>query len=184
MGIAEVWKSIPGYEGFYEVSSLGRVRSLDRELPFNGKTRKHYGRILSPNRSIAGYLSVQLFDYERVPRRSLIHRLVALAFIPNPYNLPEVNHLDFDRANNLPVNLEWVTRSQNMKYSARAGRSNKPKPTVVSDGLVRNVLDMKERGGSQRKIASALGVSASTVQKIWERGASIRTIESCANVHR
>lgn len=170
MGIAEIWKSILGYEGAYEVSNYGRVRSLDRSIPFKGGARKHLGRILTPNRSTKGYLSVQLSDGERKSCRYSIHRLVASAFIVNPDELPEVNHLDFNRENNTVSNLEWVTRSQNMKYSARAGRSNNPKPTVVSQRLVHHVLDRKRQGLSQRKIAAEVGVSSSTVQKIWERG--------------
>ena len=103
----EIWKDIKGYEGLYQVSNLGRVKSLKF-----GKER-----ILKPGRKKIGYLIVLLYDNNGICKWFRIHRLVAEAFIPNPNNLPEVNHKDEDKSNNRVSNLEWCTRQYNNEYS-------------------------------------------------------------------
>ena len=107
----EEWKSIPGYEGLYEVSNLGRVRSVERCDRFN---RKIVSKILKPN-YVSGYLRVGMYK-NKTFKYYLIHRLVAQAFLPNPDNLPQVNHKDEDKSNNRVDNLEWCDRSYNMNY--------------------------------------------------------------------
>lgn len=112
----EQWKAIPEWEGWYEVSDRGRIR---RVRPAQATQA---GRILrtSANRR-NGYVYVTLCRHGgNITRR--VHILLALAFIPNPENKPEVNHIDFDRANNAVSNLEWVTRSENARHSALANR--------------------------------------------------------------
>lgn len=108
----EIWKPIRGYEGFYEVSSLGNVRSLKRATT-NGKVLKQGRR---PNE----YLKVTLCKNNNHKTRA-VHRLVAEAFIPNPNNLPEVNHKDGNKRNNSVENLEWVTREENVWHSMEVG---------------------------------------------------------------
>lgn len=103
----EIWKDVVGYEGKYQVSNLGRVKSLN----YN-RTGKE--QILKTQTNRYGYLYVCLGSNHNKVR---IHRLVAEAFIPNPYNLPEVNHKDLNRANNVVDNLEWATREYNIDYS-------------------------------------------------------------------
>ena len=105
----EEWKSIKGYEGLYEVSNMGRVKSL------------RYGkeRIMSTPDNSTGYRNVELNNKE--PKRKMIHRLVAEAFIPNPMNLPVVNHLDGDKHNNCVSNLEWCTYRQNTLHAIKLG---------------------------------------------------------------
>ena len=106
----EHWKEIAGYEGLYEVSDLGRVKSLG-----NNKSRKE--RILKPWKTHDGYLRVGLNkDGHRKPL--LVHRLIADAFIPNTNNLETVNHKDEDKTNNTVSNLEWMSRADNIRYSA------------------------------------------------------------------
>ena len=102
----EKWRSIAGYEGLYEVSDLGRVRSLKF-----GKTK-----ILKPGRVGGGYLMVVLCKDGKV-RCMKVHRLVASAFIPNPLGLETVNHIDEDKTNNDVSNLEWMSRTDNVAYS-------------------------------------------------------------------
>ena len=105
----EIWKDIEGFEGYYMVSNLGNVKSLNY---------RHTGKekILKPSDNGHGYLKVGLFkDGKRKDCR--INRLVAIAFIPNPYNLPEVNHIDHCRINNNVENLEWCTSQYNVEYS-------------------------------------------------------------------
>lgn len=111
----EIWKSI-GYEG-YEVSNLGRVKSY--------KYDKINGKIMKPYKNTKGYLQIdlQLDGRKRENRVHLsVHRLVAIAFIPNPDNLPQVNHKDEDKTNNCVDNLEWCTNDYNAHYGTHIER--------------------------------------------------------------
>lgn len=110
LNMREIWKDIKGYEGIYQVSNRGNVRSL------------HYNklRILTPL-SKQGYYSVALSVNSKC-KHFPIHRLVAEAFIPNPSNLPEINHKDEDGTNNSVDNLEWCTREYNNNYGSRNKR--------------------------------------------------------------
>lgn len=121
----EVWKDIPKYKGVYQVSNLGRVKSLDRiVIDKNGRKRLCKGKILKNNIYINGYLYVRLCDKEK-NKQFQVHRLVAQAFIPNPNNLPEVNHKDEDKTNNKVSNLEWCTSKYNCNYGTRNKRNSK-----------------------------------------------------------
>ena len=110
----EIWKPVPGYEGKYEVSSLGRVRSLDR-IDEENHFRK--GQIMKTN-LLRGYVRVPLRDGKK-QKSYQVHRLVALAFIPNPDNLPQVNHKDCNPGNNNVDNLEWCDVKYNINYGDR-----------------------------------------------------------------
>lgn len=109
----ETWKPVVGYEGLYEVSNLGRVKRLER-VAANGHTYKE----LILQQSIVGesrdHLAVPLRKYPEKRKMLTVHRLVALAFIPNPDNLPVVDHIDGDPRNNNVNNLRWVTHSENI----------------------------------------------------------------------
>ena len=107
----EIWRDIEGYEGLYQVSNCGRVRSLKF-----GKER-----ILNPVKIGSGYLQVGLYKNEK-QKKFKVHRLVAKAFIPNPNNLPEINHRDEDKTNNKVVNLEWCSSKYNINYGTRNQR--------------------------------------------------------------
>ena len=112
----EEWKSIPGYEGLYEVSSYGRVRSLDRYVKVKSKSyRLQKGKVLSLGINSYGYLQVFLCCNGKY-KIITVHRLVALTFLPNPDNLPCVNHLDEDKTNNRVDNLEWCDHKYNSNY--------------------------------------------------------------------
>ena len=107
----EIWKNIEGYEN-YQVSNLGNVRNLN----YNGT--KGNVKNLVPKKNNSGRLWVELWANGR-GKIFLIHRLVGMAFIPNPDNLPQINHKDENPLNNCVENLEWCTASYNVKYSAR-----------------------------------------------------------------
>lgn len=110
----EVWKNIPGYEGYYQVSSFGRVRSLDR---IDSENHFRKGQILKFN-YLRGYARVGLRNGKKQTMFQ-VHRLVALVFIPNPNNLPQVNHKDEDKLNNFVSNLEWCDSTYNINYGSR-----------------------------------------------------------------
>ena len=103
----EIWKNIEGYEGLYMVSSLGRVKTLVGR--YKGVT------ILKESQKKNGYHSVVLYKNKK-PCTYLVHRLVAQAFIPNPNNLPQVNHKDENPSNNCVANLEWCSVNYNINY--------------------------------------------------------------------
>lgn len=115
MGKIEVWKPIKGYEGSYEISSIGNVRSIDRVIKYsNGKEYHRKGRMLTATDNGNGYLIVGLKN-----KNHYVHRLVADAFIEHPNGKDFVNHIDYDRKNNIVENLEWCTVSENMKHSGK-----------------------------------------------------------------
>lgn len=117
----EKWKPVKGYEGLYEVSSLGRIKSLSKRVD-SGKCHRTYPeKILKPGKNRDGYLIVILSDTNHIHHTHKLHRLVAGAFINNPDNLPQVNHKDGNKANNSVDNLEWVSASDNLKHAYKNG---------------------------------------------------------------
>lgn len=108
--VNEIWRNIVGYNGKYQISNMGRVR--------------HNETILKPYPNSCGYLRVGLYK-EGKHRKELIHRLVANAFIDNPYNLPVVNHKNEDKEDNRAINLEWVTMKENLNYGSLQDRKSK-----------------------------------------------------------
>lgn len=126
----EVWKDIAGYEGLYQVSDLGRVKSLDRYVDYGKTTALRKGRILKPGKATGGYLQVELWK-SGASSTKLIHRLVAEAFVPNGENLSEVNHKDENKENNSADNLEWCSRKYNINYGTGNDRRIKNKVVAV-----------------------------------------------------
>jgi hypothetical protein len=130
----EIWKDIKGYEGVYQVSNLGRVKSLPRLHKFAHGYYMTKEKILSPR--ICGkqreYLAVAL-QIDGKTKQYKVHRLVAIAFLPNPYGYNEINHKDENKGNNKMDNLEWCTRSYNVNYGSRIEKQRKAliKPVVA-----------------------------------------------------
>lgn len=118
----EEWKDIEGYEGLYQISNYGQVKSLTKEryMP-NGGKRVYTERLVAINVVKSGYLNVQLWKDGKV-KNKMVHILVAMAFIPNPNNYPQVNHKDEDKTNPIYSNLEWCTRSYNATYGTAIQR--------------------------------------------------------------
>lgn len=114
----EIFKDISGYEGIYQISNFGRVKSL---IDTHGNIRKTE-KILKEINTRHGYKTYSLYKNKK-SKRILTHRLVADAFIPNPNNYVEVNHKDENKANNSVDNLEWCTRKYNCNYGTAAERT-------------------------------------------------------------
>lgn len=117
----EIWKDIIGYEGLYQVSNLGRVKSLER---YSSCGRKLKEKILKQGINNDGYCYVNLYK-EGVVKTFKTHRLVCQAFIPNPQNYPCVNHKDENPSNNTIENLEWCSYTYNINYGLRNERASK-----------------------------------------------------------
>lgn len=165
----EIWKPVPGYEGHYEVSNLGEVRSLDRIIPWKNKTRKLRGRYCSqPTEGHNGYKTVRVCK-NWVTRGWLTHRLVAEVFVPNPENKPIVNHKDGNKVHNSAVNLEWVTHSENAKHVYTLGKRKSTKG--VNNGNARltdiQIQQIKKRYSTgtvtQKQLAFEYGVHSDTI---------------------
>lgn len=120
--IEEVWKDIQSYEGYYQISNHGRVKSFH----INKK-----GKLLKIALANTGYESVGLYK-NRIQRKASPHRLVAEHFIPNPHNYPEVNHIDEKKTNNHVNNLEWCSKEYNLNHGTRNRRIAKAQSKAVS----------------------------------------------------
>lgn len=144
------WKDIDGYNGKYQISDEGEVRSF---------SRWKNGNLLKKGMTITGYFRVNLVGTGRGDiKPKVIHRLVAKAFIPNPLNLPEVNHIDGNKLNNNVDNLEWVSREENIQHAYRIGL-------------------IPRRIGGERS-------NAKTVLQKDKNGTLIKEWDSVASIHR
>ena len=168
----EIWKDIEGYEGIYQVSNLGRVRSLDRKV-WN-YTKK--GRILKSHSNGHGYQNVSLHNKNKIEKHAYIHILVAKAFIPNPENKKEVNHKDFNKENNCADNLEWVTREENKKHYRKSQYANKVEKERISyfsnktyKFIYENknrILELYDKGQTIPEISKELNIGKDTIASI------------------
>ena len=133
----EYWKPVVGYEGLYEVSNYGRIKSFDTyRKGNNGSIRCCKGRILKLRTDKDGYFKVVLYKNNK-PKTFTVHRLVAEAFLPNPDNLPCVNHKDECKTNNNVNNLEWC----NIKYNINFGTRNEKVSKKLSKPVLQYTLD-------------------------------------------
>lgn len=136
----EIWRPVVGYEGFYEVSSLGNLKSVERTVRCNTGVRTLCAQEMKPFLDNGGYLKITLYD----KKQFFVHRLVAEAFIPNPDNLPYINHKDECKTNNVCTNLEWCDSKYNNNYGSRTKRSSKKrigsgKQVIGTDNLGNSV---------------------------------------------
>lgn len=157
----EIWKDIKGYEGKYQISSLGRVKSI--------VNKKH--RILKSFPCKKGYHRLGLANGKRGFKTSYaVHRLVAEAFIPNPENKLEVNHKDSIRHNNVLENLEWATHSENQqhayKFANRCHKADNHPQKILNSNIVKEIRALPKRFGMGRELARKYNVSFSCIHNI------------------
>ncbi len=164
----EVWKEIPGYEGSYQVSNLGRIRSCDRFVDrycYKAKTLKKYpyhSKILKQNnKGFGGYPSVGLC-INGTHKSFYVHRLVALAFINNDLNKPQINHKDGNKSNTHASNLEWVTDKENKHHCRinnlqKIARGNDFKNAKLDPIKISKIIELRKSGLSTYKIAKYFG---------------------------
>ena len=173
----EIWKDIEGWDGIYQVSNLGRVKSLSRMLSNTKGVFMSKERILKHGKDKNGYHRVNLYYNNRYTTFP-IHRLVAIAFIPNPSNYPMVNHKDENKDNNCVSNLEWCTSKYNTNYGTCIERMRHSKMKRVAqytlDGKLVKIWDspttiQRETGWSLYAISLAcLGVTKTSKGFIWK----------------
>lgn len=143
----EIWKPIKGFEGLYEISNTGLVKSLRREVPNNGGISIVKEKILKPQKEKNGYLRIGL-NKRNKKYMFLIHRLIAESFIPNVNNYAEINHKDGNKSNNNVDNLEWCSRSYNIKHSY----INKLRNTDINRKNAKKMIEKNKRKVVQKDL--------------------------------
>lgn len=167
----EIWKDVEGWEGFYQVSNMGRIKSINRIIVRNDKKplpRKEM--ILKPAKNRGGYRIIGLRKCGK-NRTCTVHRLVALHFIPNPSNLPEVNHKWGDKDDNRACALEWMTSGQNSQHAYDTGlnvaaRGEKQGSSKLKEIDVIQIKNMLKISNDQIAISKKYGVTSSTISRI------------------
>ena len=164
----EVWKDIDGYDGYYQISNKGRVRSWK-----NGRWGKRESPLIMKQQlNRYGYYEIRL-QKNNVKRLHRTHRLVALNFIGNPNNKPHVNHKDCNKINNNYKNLEWVTNSENIKHAVKndlMARGERSGHAVLSRNDVLQIRSILEQGfACKKELAIAYNVSLPTMYDVESR---------------
>lgn len=166
----EIWKPVAGFEGSYEVSNLGKVRSLDIRIPCRGgKTRLRKGRILRCRFGSDGY-NYACLSADGIYKNHKIARLVAMAFCSKEDGKDIVNHVDGDKTNDLSSNLEWTDMSGNIIHAYTTGlRPRKSHFHKLSEHQVTEIRTAISMGETHRSLAKKYGVSFQLISNIHRR---------------
>jgi|SRR5690554_810142 len=170
----EIWKDIPGFEGYYQASSLGRIKSVKRSVERRNNHKNgiwvYKSKIIKPRLSTWGYYQVSLYT-EHGRNQPFVHRIIAFTFIENPRNKPQVNHKNGIKTDNRIENLEWCTHSENNKHAYDAGlkKGITKRKYKLSD---ENVLYIrKNKNITGKELAKKFNVSESAISNIRLRKA-------------
>ena len=173
----EIWKDIPGYEGYYQVSNQGVVKALERTYKqFNGLTgnynyRVYHEKVMFVEEDKDGYLKTRL-SKDGKQKKFFVHRLVAMTFIPNQENKPEVNHKDGIKKNNGSENLEWVTTSENQRHAIanklyETARGEKSGTSKLKESEVREIHKLWKTGEvTQGYLSEKFDTASSAISRI------------------
>ena len=157
----EIWKDIKGYDGIYQISDRGRVKSVYRVTKYvTGRTRTEKERVLKQEVNLHGYCTLRLCKNSEY-KRFFIHRLIANAFIPNPKNKSSINHINSIRDDNEIDNLEWVTHSENCIHGHKYGNM-KNSSKVHCGNVGKSVFQISRDGAVIRKYNTMTDASVST----------------------
>lgn len=184
----EEWRAVSGYEDIYEVSNLGNVRSLDRYVrsKHDGCVAFIKGKSLTAIKNKGGYLRVNLCD-SNGRKAKFIHRLVCLAFIPNPDNLPEINHKDENTFNNCVDNLEWCTSKYNSNYGhhrERVSESNKGKKRNYTKESYESMVAPKRVAVIGTNLKTGEEIHIRSIKEVKYYGFSSHCVSQCVNHHQ
>lgn len=170
----EIWIPIKGYEETHEVSNTGKVRSVDRMIPQGVHERKLNGKELTQFKTNDGYSIISL-SRDASCKTKIVHRLVAINFIPNSENKPHVNHLDGNKTNNHVSNLEWATISENAIHAFKNKLRVSPfgvdnGNSKMTDESIKEIRRLLNNGTTQVCVAKMFSISQSTVSSIKLKG--------------
>lgn len=162
----ELWKDIKGYEGSYQVSNFGRVRSVTRIVDCTGGKRTVKGKMLKLFTTRNPYLCVDLRNHQK-HKTAYVHRLVAENFIANPYNYPIINHKDNNPQNNNVNNLEWCTQSYNIKYSYIYGNAKPTTGCFKKGNIPHNLrkIEQYDKNGNFLKTYNSIKLAAQSINR-------------------
>lgn len=186
--IMEEWKDIIGYEGIYKISNTGKIKSLSREfVRSNNRNFITKEKILINGLNSRGYVSITLYNKDKVKKKLLVHRLVAEAFIENKENNPVINHINGIKTNNNASNLEWCTQGYNLNHALK----NKLRINLKGENHclaklnnedVLNIVKLINTGMTNQLISELYNVKFSTISSIkmgrtWNHLTNIKTYE-------
>lgn len=147
----EIWKDITGYEGLYQISNTGIIRSHDKliVIPPNPKSTYGFsyikkGQIIKQITDKSGYMKVLLYDKNSNRKNAFVHKLVAIEFVDNTDNLPQINHKDENKSNNCVSNLEWCTAKYNTNYGT--GIKRRSEKQIYNNNRVKAVAKIGDNG--------------------------------------
>lgn len=170
--IEEEWRSVKGFEGYYEISSFGRIKSLDRRVTFSHHKNTNtliQGQLLKTHFNRRGYVIVGLKkEGKHYPKK--IHRLVAEAFIENDQNLPQINHKDGIKLSNSSVNLEWCTNTENRDHAIEKGlidfKGEKSHKCTITESEAKEIKTRLKMGHRNVDIHRSMNISLGVIEHI------------------